>query len=174
MRLFVGLALPADVRTELAAWGDAVAPASMRRMPAANLHVTLAFLGTRTARDAVAAAAVLGVVARPVGPLAINGALWLPRGRPGVLTVALRAGAALAALHADLVAALDRAIGYAPDRRVLRAHVTVARARRGEPVRASAIQAPPPLSFVADALVLYRSHTAPGGARYEELARVPA
>ena len=145
-----------------------------RRTPAENLHVTLAFLGSRTQADADAVARVLAAVARPVGALEVDGALWLPRGRPGVLTVALRTGPALGALHADLVAALMAAIGLEPERRPLRPHVTVARAPRGERLRASEVPPPPALSFAPEALVLYRSHTGAGGARYEALARAPA
>jgi 2'-5' RNA ligase len=172
MRLFVALALPAGVRAALAAWGDTVAPAVMRRTPAENLHVTLAFLGSRPPEDAGAVADVLRAVARPVGELAVDGALWLPPRRPGVLAVALRAGPALGELHADLVAALTTRVGFEPERRPLRPHVTVARARRGERLPATDVAPPPQRSFVPEALVLYRSHTGPGGARYEALARV--
>ncbi|MCA1683231.1 MAG: RNA 2',3'-cyclic phosphodiesterase [Actinobacteria bacterium] len=170
MRLFVALDLPAQVRAALAAWGDAAAPEAMRRTPAANLHVTLAFLGTRSPADAEAVAAVLAAVAGPVGALEVDGALWLPRGRPGVLTVALRASPALAALHADLEAALAAAIGFVPERRVLAPHVTVARVRRGERLKATQPDPPPALTFAPEALVLYRSRTSPSGARYEALA----
>jgi 2'-5' RNA ligase len=172
MRLFVGLELPAGVREALAAWGDAVAAPVMRRTPAANLHVTLAFLGTRPDADVAAVAGVLEEVARPVGLLEVGGPLWLPRRRPGVLTVALRAGPELAALHADLLAGLTAAIGFEPEQRPLRPHVTVARARRGEHLYATELPPPPARAFAPEALVLYRSHTGAGGARYEALARV--
>lgn len=171
MRLFVALELPAGVRAALAGWGDRVAPAVMRRTPAENLHVTLAFLGARPDEDAGAVADVLRAVARPVGELAVDGALWLPRKHPGVLTIALRAQPALAELHGELVAALTEAIGFEPESRPLRPHVTVARARRGDRVRPTAVAPPPNRTFTPEALVLYRSHTGPGGARYEALAR---
>jgi 2'-5' RNA ligase len=172
MRLFVALALPAGARAALAAWGDAAAPAIMRRTPVENLHVTLAFLGSRQEGDVAAVAGVLRAVARPLGELAVDGALWLPPRRPGVLSVALRAGAALAELHADLVRGLTDAIGFEAERRPLRPHVTVARARRGERLRAVELPPPPELSFVPDGLVLYRSQTGAAGARYEALAQV--
>ena len=171
MRLFVALALPASVQAALAAWGSAAAPPGMRRLPPENLHVTLAFLGSRSESDADLVAGVVRAVARPVGELAVDRALWLPPKRPGVLSAALRAGPALAALHADLVAALTDAIGFEPERRPLRPHVTVARARGREPLRSTELERPPQLSFEPEALVLYRSHTGPGGARYEPLAR---
>jgi 2'-5' RNA ligase len=174
MRLFVALELPAEARAALAGWAAAAAPEAMRRVPAESLHVTLAFLGGRTAADADAVSALLGRVARPVGELAAGDALWLPPRRPGVLAVALRAGPALAELHQDLTAALAAAIGFEPERRALRPHVTVARAQREARLRPAPLQPPPPaLSFEPDALVLYRSHTGPGGARSEPLARAP-
>jgi 2'-5' RNA ligase len=175
MRLFVALALPGDVRAALAGWADAAAPAAMRRVPEANLHVTLAFLGERAPDDATTVAALLGELARPVGQLAAGDVLWLPPRRPGVLAVALEAGPALRELHAGLMAALADAIAFAPERRALRPHVTVARARRDGSLRATALDPPPPaLTFEPEGLVLYRSHTGPGGARYEPLARVGA
>jgi RNA 2',3'-cyclic 3'-phosphodiesterase len=174
MRLFVALELPADVRAAFAGWADGAAPTTMRRVPAENLHVTLAFLGARAPADAAAAAELLETVARPVGELAVEGPLWLPARRPAVLSVALRAGPALAQLHADLVTALAGAIGFEPERRGLRPHVTVARVRRDARLRAAGLDSQPPaLLFEPAALVLYRSHTGPGGARYEPLERVP-
>jgi 2'-5' RNA ligase len=175
MRLFVALELPAAVRAALAAWAAAVAPVAMRRAPAENLHVTLAFLGARAPADAEAVGALLDELARPLGSLAVEGPLWLPPRRPGVLAVALGAGPALAELHAELVAALAGAIGFEPERRALRPHVTVARARRETRLRAVELAPPPPaLRFEPEALVLYRSHTGAGGARYEALARAVA
>ncbi|HEV7882497.1 MAG TPA: RNA 2',3'-cyclic phosphodiesterase [Solirubrobacteraceae bacterium] len=175
MRLFVALELPADVRVALAGWAATAAPAAMRRVPEDNLHVTLAFLGEQAPEDATTVAALLGELARPVGQLAVGSPLWLPPRRPGVLAVALEAGPALAELHAGLVAALAETIGFEPERRALRPHVTVARARRDTRLRATAPDPPPPaLTFEPEGLVLYRSHTGPGGARYEPLARVGA
>lgn len=172
LRLFVALELPADVRAALAEWADAAAPAGMRRVPADNLHVTLAFLGARPETDVDAAAAVMSSVARRVGKLIVEEPIWLPVRRPGVLAVALRARPPLAELHADLVAGLADAIGFAPERRALRPHVTVARVRRGERLDAARVEPPPALGFAPEALVLYRSQTGPAGVRYEPLARV--
>jgi 2'-5' RNA ligase len=172
MRLFVALSLPAEARTALAAWTAAAAPEAMRRVPAQNLHVTLAFLGARSPGDAEAVAALLDGLARPLGPLTVEGPLWLPPRRPGVLAVALGARPPVAELHAELVEALASAIGFEAERRALRLHVTVARARREARLRAVELDPPPPaLRFEPEALVLYRSHRGAGAARYEALAR---
>jgi RNA 2',3'-cyclic 3'-phosphodiesterase len=172
VRLFVALDLPADARAALAGWADEAAPAAVRRVAADHLHVTVAFLGSRDEDEAATAEDVLAEHARPLAVLHTAGALWLPPRRPGVLTVALRADAGLSALQADLTTALARAIGYEPETRPFRPHVTVGRVARGTRVDARGALTPPQLSFAAPALTLYRSHTGPGGARYEALARV--
>ena len=174
MRLFVAPDLPADARTTLAAWCEAAAPAGVRRVPAGNLHVTLAFLGSRSREDAAATGALLSVVAGPLGELRTSGALRPPPRRPGVLSVALAADDALAALQAGLVARLVAAIGFEPEQRRFRPHVTVGRVARGTPIDTRRALEPdvPALAFEAPAVTLYRSHSGVGGARYEPLVRV--
>jgi len=170
LRLFVALDLPAGVRSELAAWCDRAAPDLVRRVPAGNLHLTLAFLGSRSKDEADAVAALLPKFAAPLGALSTAGALWLPPRRPGVLTVALGADERLPALHAALVAGLREAIGFETEARAYRPHVTVGRVPREARLRPPPLDAPPALTFAAPALTLYRSRTQPGGARYEALA----
>ncbi len=174
MRLFIALDLPASVRAELAAWAAQAAPPEVRRVPAENLHVTLAFLGSRSGDEAAAARGLMPMLARPLGDLVTAGALWLPPRRPGVLSVSLVAEASLAALHEELVAALTEAIGFVPERRGFRPHVTVGRIARGVRIDTRrALDPPPPqLRVPARSLVLYRSRTAPEGARYEALSSV--
>jgi 2'-5' RNA ligase len=175
LRLFVALELPLAVRAALAAWATDAAPAGVRLVPAENLHVTLAFLGSRAAEDAEAVAALLAGVAVPLGRVATAGALWLPRRKPGVLSVALTYGDAVGALRDRLVAGLVDAIGYEPEERAFRPHVTVGRVARDARSRLDTrgeLEPPvPALSFEPPALTLYRSRTAPDGARYEALAR---
>jgi RNA 2',3'-cyclic 3'-phosphodiesterase len=173
VRLFVALDLPADVRAALAGWADAAAPPAVRRVAQDNLHVTLAFLGSRDEGEAAAAGRLLAEHVRPLAALHTADALWLPPRRPGVLTVALRADDGLSTLQADLAAALARAIGFQAETRPFRPHVTVGRVARGTRLGTRSALAPPPqLSFAPPSLTLYRSHTGPGGARYEPLERV--
>lgn len=174
MRLFVALDLPADTRAELAAWADEAAPPAVRRVPAQNLHLTLAFLGSRDDDEATQTARVVADCARPLGPLHTADALWLARRRPSVLTVALRPDEKLTELQAQLVAALVRVIGFERETRPFRPHVTVGRVPRGTRIdtRRALEPAPPRLSFEAPSLTLYRSQTASGGARYDPLERV--
>ena len=174
MRLFIALDLPAAARKALAAWAAQAAPAEVRPVPVDNLHVTLAFLGARSSDEAAAAGALLPALARPLAQLRTTGALWLPPRRPGVLTVALEADETLAALQAELVSGLASAIGFEAERRRFRPHVTVGRVARGTRIDTRRAFDPPApaLRFQAPALTLYRSRTAPDGARYERLSGV--
>jgi 2'-5' RNA ligase len=174
MRLFIALDLPAGVRADLAAWADGAAPAEVRRVPADNLHVTLAFLGARGADDPALLRALLPEVARALPELRTAGALWLPSRRPGVLTVALEDEPALAGLQGDLVAALHAAIGFEPERRRFRPHVTVGRVARGVRIdtRRALEPAAPALDFKALGVTLYRSRTSADGARYDRMGGV--
>ena len=91
-----------------------------------------------------------------------------------MLCAALTDGSgALAALQARVAEALAATGAYEPEARAFRPHVTVARLRpRARPPRALEA-APDPLEFPAVAVTLFSSRTAPQGARYEALARVP-
>lgn len=170
MRLFIALDLPVATRGALATWADGAAAPELRRVPAANLHVTLVFLGSRSAAEAVAAGTLLR--ARRLGPLHTAGALWLPPRKPGVLAVKLRNEPRLVALHRELTAALADAIGLAPDRHRFRPHVTVARVPRGTRADRTLEPGCPVFSFQAPTLTLYHSWTAPGGVRYDPVARI--
>jgi 2'-5' RNA ligase len=174
MRLFVALDLPAGVRARLAAWAQAATPAHVRRVSGDNLHLTLAFLGARGSDDATAVRTLLPGLARALPRLRTAGALWLPARRPGVLTVAVQDEPALTQLRADLVAGLVAGIGFEPEARRFRPHVTVGRVARGTRIDTrEALEPPPPaLGFQAHRLTLYRSRTTPDGARYDRMGAV--
>ena len=72
------------------------------------------------------------------------------------------------------MAALAAAIGFEPERRRFRPHVTVGRVTRGVRIDTRAALDPPVprLRFRARSMVLYRSRTTPDGARYERLGGV--
>lgn len=176
-RLFVALDLPEAVRSALADWCARVAPAGVRRVPAENLHLTLAFLGSRSEDEAAAVAALLEPLVRAsvVEPLSTADALWLPLHRPAVLAVSIEGGQGLIQLQEALVAALTRAVGFVPERRAFRPHVTVGRFPRDARVSAKALaesDEPPELIFAVRSLGLYCSHTGGRAARYEALASV--
>lgn len=218
-RLFVAVDPPTDVCSELAAWARAAlgglraldrgqreraagrsagsrgGGAAVRLLGAETMHVTLCFLGARPAHEIEAIAAAVEECPAEFLELRVGAPLWLPPRRPRSLALAIhdRAGE-LERLHASVCDALAEAIGWEPDRRRYRAHVTVARlgreARGGRSARGgrghadgaepsagvepgagreSPLPPSPQLSFMPRALVLYRSLLSPAGASYEEI-----
>lgn len=145
-------------------------------MPAANLHVTLVFLGWR-AEDEVAkiAAAALdpvrGMEAPTLSPEDVTG---VPARRPRLFAVDLADASGAAD---DIQAACEWALGEAglhePEERAFWPHVTVARVRRGERPGRPQLLTPPQASFTPETVVLYRSDVTRDGARYTVLERVP-
>jgi RNA 2',3'-cyclic 3'-phosphodiesterase len=170
LRLFVALDLPAPAVEALVRFRDAAAdPAVWRALAPRTFHVTLAFLGWRD--DAAPAARVVEGLGFAAPPLALGDVLLLPPGRARVLTVAVAdPSGGLAALQGEVAGALAAAGAYAPEARPFRPHVTVARVRKGAIAPRAVAAAPDPVAFAGGAVVLYRSHTGPGGARYEPLA----
>jgi len=176
VRLFVAAELPEPVVTALTAWRPRID--GVRPVAAEALHLTLAFLGERTAQEAEAAAGVVRTVAAPVEGLALGRPRWLPPRRPRVLAVEVadRSGT-LAALQAAVVSGLGEAIGFAPERRAFLAHVTVGRVRSGARVRGDvalpAVEAGEPFALAALTLMRSRLGGGSGGAAaYEALERV--
>jgi 2'-5' RNA ligase len=173
-RLFVALELADEADAALERWrAEPIARSRLRAIPAAQLHLTLAFLGSLPLNEAERLGELVCAAARPVSGLSFGAPLWLPKRHPNVLAVEVHDTAGeLAALHHELAGSLEQAGLYEPERRRPLAHVTVARGRPGP-------QPPPALSavahgttFAARALTLFRSHTLSSGARYDPLRRV--
>jgi RNA 2',3'-cyclic 3'-phosphodiesterase len=175
VRLFVALALPEAVRSELAAWAAELlhGDEALRPVPAAALHVTLAFLGARDLGSVEAiSAATTAAVAGMAAPLLEPGELAaLPKRRPRVIALDLADPDGRAAVLQSVVgAALADTVGYEPEARRFRPHVTVARVRKGaHPAPRAPVRAPGS-PFTATEVVLYRSELGPGGARYTPLS----
>lgn len=178
MRLFAALPLADDVVATIEA-----ATADHRRRhrdlawtPPASWHVTLAFLGTVGPDRVDDAAAVLHHAAAGRGGIELR--LDAP-GRFGQrvawLAVADRPAGAVAALGEGLQAALADA-GMPVDRRPVRPHVTLARARgrRGR-LPPTLVDGLPRLdaTWRVTTATLYRSHLGAGPVRYEPLASAP-
>jgi 2'-5' RNA ligase len=167
VRAFVALIPPAAVLDELAA---AVAPVQadrpdLRWAPAAQWHLTLAFLGEVDERLLPNLTERLGRAARryPAMNLALRGA-----GRFGdhVLWTRVHAPDDLRALAASVGAAARRC-GIAVDDRPYRPHLTLARARPGSDLRplVDVLGAFAGTAWTADELHLVRSRlgAGPGG-----------
>jgi 2'-5' RNA ligase len=177
VRLFVALELCAPARTALGAWGAEVAARdrALRATAPTGLHLTLAFLGARPPADVAPLEEALpaAVAAGPwPADLAVGSAEWLPERRPSVLTVAvLDPEGTLAALQARVVDACREAVGWEPERRRFRPHVTVARLRRGSIPRTYDVPEPPGVDVPASGVTLFSSVLEQAGARHEALAR---
>jgi RNA 2',3'-cyclic 3'-phosphodiesterase len=174
-RLFAALEVPAPVRAALGSFGRAAADDdfALRAVREDALHVTLAFLGHRSLDDIEPACEAVRAVAAPVPELSLGDALWLSPRRPHVLTVeVVDATGALLEVQERLVSALVEAVGYEPERRRFRPHVTVARVRHAARPRRSGVPDPPSATFAGEALTLFRSWLGGGPARYEAMERV--
>ena len=179
MRLFVALEPPAGVRHALAAWACSAVgdDPELRLVDPAALHLTLAFLGERPDADvALLAPELARALGRAVPPRDVHvlAPLWLAPRRPHVLTAAVAdPSGLLAALQERVAGACRRAVGWEPELRAFRPHVTVARVRRNAHVRArelpvlpDAVRAP---WTTGGGVTLLRSRTGPGGAQHEAL-----
>lgn len=177
-RLFVAAEPPAAVRAELARWarGAVSLREGVRRVEPEALHITLCFLGHRPFEEVAELAAVVGdctvAAVGTGGELDVGPPLWLPPRRPRALAVELHdESGAVAELQADVVAAVAATVDWEPERRRFRPHLTVARMRAGTPIGGRELPATPALSFVPEALTLYRSRLQPSGALYEPVVR---
>jgi RNA 2',3'-cyclic 3'-phosphodiesterase len=151
----------------------------IRRVDARALHITLCFLGDQPldlvdeieeiVRGATTGLALAGL---SIGPLGIGAPVWLPPRRPRALALQVHdESGGLTALYDDLRRGLGGAIGWEPERRRLRPHITVARLRSWAPPPACG-EPTPALVFEPESVTLYRSRLEPDGAVYQPLARV--
>jgi 2'-5' RNA ligase len=128
-RCFVALAPDDAVRTALADAAAAPRIKGLRLTPAANLHLTLKFLGNVHDDDVpdVIEALHLGVDGVEPFDMVITGVLYLPhQRRPRVLAAGLEPDPALMRLQKQTEHALA-AVGYPPEQRAFRPHITLGR-----------------------------------------------
>lgn len=183
MRLFVALEIPEPVRREVARRVAGVRD----RLPRARwvdlekVHLTLLFLGqtpedripvlSAKLRDAFAAYEAMTV--------RLSGSGTFPPKRPArVAWIGLEAPEELAAVQADAAAAAVEAVGFEPEERPFRPHVTLARCEPNWPrdatdkfVSAFSGEIGPP--FTVDRGVLMESKLSPRGARYSVVEAFP-
>jgi RNA 2',3'-cyclic 3'-phosphodiesterase len=186
MRLFVGVELDDRVREAAAAIGESLRRelglrVDARWVPAANLHITLWFLGEVNESRVES---TLDVLSRPFQETAfdieISGlGAFPPSGAPRVFWLGVTAGGgSLARVHAELTTRLGP-IGYEPERRAYSAHLTIARVKDVSPgVSARDIRSVLQASSAhagrcrIGAVTVFRSHVSSKGSTYEALQRV--
>jgi 2'-5' RNA ligase len=177
-RLFVALELPARARERIVAWqGRAFGGhgRAVRLVAPPSLHVTLVFLGHHpegsvdAIREAALSDALAGLRAPVLAPVGVVG---VPPRRPRLWAIDLDdADGRAAEVQAAVADPLASGGWYRPEKRPFWPHVTVARLRARE--RAPRVAAdPPPGSFAAPEVVLYRSRLSRARADYEALARM--
>src|SRR4051812_38622707 len=186
LRLFVGVELDEAVRDAAAAISDSLRRdlgqrVEARWIPAANLHITLWFLGEVGAscvRSTISA--VDSAFHERAFDLEISGlGAFPPSGPPRVFWLGVSAGAdSLARLHAELTPRLQP-LGFQPERRAYSAHLTIARVKEisravsSRDIRAT-LQSRPAQAGTCrvEAVTLFRSHVSSKGATYEAVQRV--
>lgn len=169
-RCFIALAPDAASRDALAALD---VPPNARRVPYAQLHLTVAFIGAMSFAQGDALSQRLSGNAAPIPPAQVTQIeCWPGRSHPRLMVAALAMSDAFTALDWR-VRSLMGEVGLPLDARAFRPHVTLARFARDATDGPSATsgEALPPLRF--ESLVLYSSTLARQGARYDALASVP-
>jgi 2'-5' RNA ligase len=149
---------------------------SLRWMPRAQWHVTLAFLGRVAEVESVTDELRDAVAAVPPFPVRLGGGGAFARSRAGsVLWVGVDTGSDDLAALAGAVTRATAPLGFAADDRPFRAHLTIARATRPTDLRAAVAAldaAGTGPAWSATELVLFDSDTRATGAVHTEVARL--
>ena len=162
MRLFIALRLPEQVVDELVAWQRALGDTDARTIPRANLHVTVAFLGSRPAADVEPVLTELREAAAAAHPIVLSPRDYRETPRVGMLRLEDRD------LHAhDFTQDVGQRLAlrglYEPEARRWLPHVTVLRFRAPPHLRPGL---PGLGEFSPSDAALYHSVLRPSGAQY--------
>ena len=171
-RLFCALQLPDETRAALTAWQERHLSAG-RIVPPANLHVTLAFLGSRPAGEVGAITRELAEAAAAARPARFRTVRYRETRSVGMIVLEDVGGAATA-LADDLGARLEGIGVYRREGRPWLAHVTVLRFKE-RPRLAPPVPELGEFDAVRSALyrsALGRASAGYGGARYDVLESV--
>ena len=163
LRLFLALRLPGDVLDRIEAWQhDQVH--GVRAVPRDNLHITLAFLGSRPAGELEAVVGELRAAAADApADLHLSPSRYRET-RSVAMLVLDDLGGGATALAEDVQARLERLGVYRREGRPWLPHVTVARFRERPRLRLD----PPAMgTFVPSDAAAFLSRLRPGGAQYE-------
>jgi 2'-5' RNA ligase len=175
MRLFVGVPLLGAARQRAAAVLANVQPLGwpVRWVRAEGLHLTLKFFGEVTTDRLAAIAELVTFATDGLPPMVqrLGGLGVFPAGsRPRVIHMEVEAGIELELLQDRLERGGER-LGFAPEGRAFRPHVTLGRVREGhrlpEGWEAVLGVGADGTAFVADQVVLYESQLGPAGPVYE-------
>lgn len=168
-RLFFALTPSADLQREIVQWrARHFPPQAGRPVAAANLHLTLAFLGDVSAAKSSALQKLAGRIVQPAFSLTFDDAGHWPR--PGVVWLGCRRSPRGLLQLAEMLRAQAARSGCYQSPQPFHPHVTLLRAAN-QPVSLPA--ATPGWNAVFDHFFLYASVTARGKTRYRPIARWP-
>jgi 2'-5' RNA ligase len=176
LRLFTAIDIPGDVKAALATLLDRLRPlADLRWIPVEKLHITTKFIGEWPEGKLDELKAALGAITCP-GPvdIAIRRIGWLPNPRSArILYAGVESSETLAALAASTERAVA-GVGVAPEERIYRPHVTLARTRKTVPLDAlkrtlAEIELSSIGSYAASSFALYLS----ANGKYTKLQEFP-
>ena len=171
LRLFLGFPLPATAARAVARWEeqDLGAPPGTRIVPEANMHVTIAFLGSRPSAELHSITAVLRAAAAGISPPVLTPVRYRETRSVGMLVFADEEGRA-ARIAQAVHGGLERLGIYEPEQRPWLPHLTVVRFRE----RPRLQPAIPELGAVTmSGAAVYISRLRRTGAQYEVVESVP-
>jgi 2'-5' RNA ligase len=195
MRIFVGINLDSEVRTQIERFVEGVqglAP-DARWMRPESLHITLKFIGEQTPAQVEAISESLRCVKANRFDLHVSGYGFFPTAKaPRVFWVGVSPATELAALAAIIDAATSQA-GVPREERAYNPHLTLARGgvgrhsgsphmRRGDAPsaifgalrkRLAVLKEPSFGSMTAREFILYQSQLSPAGSKYTRLEIFP-
>jgi RNA 2',3'-cyclic 3'-phosphodiesterase len=173
LRLFLALQLSDVVVAQLAEWQARVLQNSERRgrlVPPGNLHVTLAFLGSRPAGEVPTILRILEEAVRAADVPELEVVRWRERRAAGMLELRDRTGTAAAALAGRIQAELADLGLYRLENRDWLPHVTVLRYRDRPRLHPPLPELSP---FAPSGAAAFLSRLHPSGAVYEVLESFP-
>jgi 2'-5' RNA ligase len=170
LRLFCALRLPGTAIEELSRWQADVfgGAGGVRVLGREQLHVTLAFLGSRPAGELEAIAVELRAAARAAEPATLTISRYRETRSVGMLVCNDEEGRATS-LAVDLHERLERLGVYERERREWLPHVTVIRFRQPPRLQPRLPELGP---VVTSEAAVYMSVLRPSGAQYEVLQSV--
>jgi 2'-5' RNA ligase len=181
MRLFIAVPLPPHAQHEA---GRLVRDLRSRDWPVRwvkddGLHVTLKFFGEVTSERVEPIEEMLQFATQGMHPITLatlGGGAFPTRERPRVLRLELDADPELELLQ-DRLERAGEAIGFAPEGRPFRPHVTLGRVREGDRLPAGAMEyleaLPHGTPFLADRVVLFESRLSRSGPLYSARLELP-
>jgi 2'-5' RNA ligase len=174
MRLFIGVPLPRAAEAEVAGLLRRLQAHHwpVRWVPDHGLHLTLKFFGDVTSDRLEAIVELLAFSATGMAPIGLSlgrSGVFPTWARPRVIHLEVRAGPDLELLQ-DRIERGGANLGFPPEGRPFRPHLTLGRIREGERLpdgwKAALEAVPPGEPFLADRVTLFESQLAGPGRVY--------